>query len=271
MKFTVHCIVKNEERYLWYAVRSVASFAHKIIIWDTGSTDMTRSLLSALQDEYGDLISIHLYDSVTEQEYSDLRQAMIDQTSSKWILILDGDEVWWNSSLTLVSTYIDTHPVVESIVVPTLNLVGDMYHVLPESAGRYNLLGKKGHYNLRFFRKDIRGLHVVNPYGTEGFADENNILLQDRNADSVVFLDAPYLHATHLVRSSSRNIVMQRKKKMKYELGIPLSLDFYYPEAFFQSYPFYLANLWRTRTLSYLLRAFFETPMKILKRKVLYG
>ena len=38
---TVHCVVKNEERWIWFAINSILDIAEKILVYDTGSTDKT--------------------------------------------------------------------------------------------------------------------------------------------------------------------------------------------------------------------------------------
>lgn len=39
MKIIVHTLVKNEERFLWFAVSSVIDYVDKVFLWDTASTD----------------------------------------------------------------------------------------------------------------------------------------------------------------------------------------------------------------------------------------
>ena len=42
---TVHCIVKNEERWIWYSLMSVLEHSDKIIVYDTGSSDKTIEII----------------------------------------------------------------------------------------------------------------------------------------------------------------------------------------------------------------------------------
>ena len=46
----VHTLVKNEEKYLWYAVMSVADFVDKVLLWDTGSSDKTVEIIKQIQN-----------------------------------------------------------------------------------------------------------------------------------------------------------------------------------------------------------------------------
>ena len=49
MKVWAHTLVKNEERYIWYAVMSVIDWVDKILIWDTGSTDKTVEIIKEIE------------------------------------------------------------------------------------------------------------------------------------------------------------------------------------------------------------------------------
>ena len=44
-----------------------------------------------------------------------------------------------------------------------------------EAAGRYEILGRRGHFSLRAINKNIPGLHVDLPYGKEGYYDDKNV------------------------------------------------------------------------------------------------
>jgi glycosyltransferase involved in cell wall biosynthesis len=48
MQLTVHCLIKNEENFIFYAIKSVVDFVDKIIIFDTGSTDKTVAIVNSL-------------------------------------------------------------------------------------------------------------------------------------------------------------------------------------------------------------------------------
>lgn len=65
---TVHTLVKNEERYLWFAVTSVIDYVDKMLLWDTGSTDRTIQLIKELKKRYPQ--SSHAFHEVLK--YKDL-------------------------------------------------------------------------------------------------------------------------------------------------------------------------------------------------------
>ena len=48
---TVHTLVQNEEKYLWFSVMSVIDFADEVFIWDTGSTDNTVPIIKEIKQQ----------------------------------------------------------------------------------------------------------------------------------------------------------------------------------------------------------------------------
>jgi glycosyltransferase involved in cell wall biosynthesis len=266
---TAHCLVKNEENFIWYSILSVIDYVDNILVWDTGSTDKTIEIIKELLKIYPTKIFFKELGNVNEKEYSILRQRMLDETKSDWIFILDGDEIWWKDSISSVIKLLEKNGKdYDSIVVPTLNLVGDIFHHQEELAGQYKIGKKHGHIAIRFINKNIPGLHVFENYGKEGYADNENTPIQNRNQNKIYFLDASYIHTTHLARSSKDEEVMQRANKRKHELGISFPIDFYYPEAFFRSRPEIVPNVWMNMDFNFRLRAFIETPLKKLKRRI---
>jgi len=220
-KIIVHCLVKNEENFIWYALNSVLPYVAKIMVWDNGSTDKTLDIIKSIDSPK---IDLEEHPTSSRKEVAHLRQEMLDRTPSvyDWLLILDGDEIWPKSSILKVIAYISKHPETESIANWTTNLVGDIFHALPQTSGNYQIAGKKGNLNLHLLNlKNISGLHVSHPYGSEGYFDQNNLPIQQRSG--VVFLNVHYFHATHLLRSSQNKNVYDRQTKMKYFPRVKLS------------------------------------------------
>ena len=44
-----NCLIKNEERWVWYALQSVLPYVDKILVWDTGSTDNTVEIIKTIK------------------------------------------------------------------------------------------------------------------------------------------------------------------------------------------------------------------------------
>lgn len=271
----VHTLVKNEERFLWYSVKSVIDFIDKILLWDTGSTDNTLKVINKLQKKYPNKISFKQIGEISSDEFTKARQQMLDETKSDWFLVVDGDEVWWDESIKKVADFIQSDgDSFELIVVPNILPVGDIYHYLEKAAGRYKLAGKEGHYALRGVKRNILGLKSDKPHGTWGWVDNKNRMIQDRNPKKIKFIDAPYLHTTFLRRSSLRQDdlnVPKRAQKYKYELGNRFSLDYYYPESFLRSTDEDISLPWETMDRMYYLKALVETPFKKIKRRLIHG
>lgn len=275
MKIWAHTLFKNEERWLWYSVASVIDYVDKLLLWDTGSTDKSWEIATLLKNKYPTKIELREFGEVTSKTFTKVRQEMLDVTTSDWFLVVDADEIWWEKNiLKLTETIRNDNDLHESIIVPTINLVGDIFHYQEEKSGKYHFKNKVGHFNLRAINRNIPGLHSQGIHGVWGWADEENKMIQDRDEDKQLLLDTPYLHTTFLPRGERRIddlIVPKRKLKLKYELGEKFPLDFYYPESLFKEKPEFIPSPWKTKSNKYILRAFFETPFKKIKRRYFNG
>src|SRR3989339_474663 len=89
---TAHCIVKNEENFVWYALNSVIDHVDEMIIWDQGSSDKTIEIVKTINNP-----------KITFKKVSEsvekLRQRMIEETNGDWMFILDGDEIWYEDAV----------------------------------------------------------------------------------------------------------------------------------------------------------------------------
>ena len=273
MKKTIwgNTIVKNEGKFLWFALMSVVDFLDKILVWDTGSSDNTVAIINEVKKRKKGEIEFREIGEVDEIRFTYARQKMLDQSNCDWIFILDGDEVWWQSSIkAVIDTISKKGDELDLIVNSYINAVGDIYHYQDESAGQYHLAGRKGHLNVRAINRKLPGLHVDKPYGQEGYFDKDEKRIQDRDPRRIMFLDEPYLHLSNLPRSSQTKgdlAVMQRAKKTKPEIGIKFSSTFKYPNVFYDNWPKIVPNPWQKMPSNFKLKAFIETPVRKLKRK----
>lgn len=266
-------IVKNEDRFLWFAVMSVIDYLDKMIIWDTGSTDKTVEIIKKLQNKFPKKIVFQEYGEVDRSSFTKARQEMLEQTLSDWVFLLDGDEVWWESSIKEIRQTIENQgEKLDCLVNPTINLVGDIYHYQESRAGKYKIAGKEGHFNIRAVNRKIPGLHFALPYGQEGFFNGDNKPIQEGDPNKILFLDAPYLHMTHLQRSSLKEAedqVLDRLKKRKYEIGKSFPKDFAYPEVLYKDYPEAVLSPWQKSSKTFKAMAAIQTPLKAVKRRIL--
>lgn len=275
MKISVHTLVKNESRFIWYSLMSVVPWVDSVTVWDTGSTDGTIEIIEEVKKNAvaNDLqkfefrkLNLKMFDE------EKLRQEMLLATKTDWFIVVDADEIWWDHSIsTLTKTIRTDGNKYESVVVPTINLIGDMYHYQEKKAGMYFLKGKKGHYNLRAVNTNIPGLKSLGGHGQWGWAGEDGMMIQNRDQDKIYFSNTPYLHATHLQRSGRSSVdrdVFKRSHKYKHELGIEFPKDYYYPEIFFRPKPEVVPNVWEPMTMEFKTKAIFQTPFRKIKRRI---
>ena len=271
MQIWAHTLFKNSEKWLWFSVTSVIDHVDKLLLWDTGSTDKSWEIAKLLKEKYGEKIDLRQYGPVTSETFSEARQAMLDATTADWFIVVDDDEIWWKESIEKIVECIKSTKSIkgaESIVVPTINVIGDIFHKQPDNAGKYRFGNRTGHYNLRAVKRNIEGLHSEGIHGVWGWADKDGKQIQDRN--TFEFIDTPYLHTTFLPRSNNDDSIKnvpKRLKKIKYEIGETFPLDFYYPEVLFEDRPNIVPSPWEMMSNNYKFKAYIVTPLKRLRRK----
>lgn len=263
-----NCIVRNEEKYIWFAIKSVVDFLDKILIFDTGSTDKTVEIIKLLQSEYPDKIIFEQKGEVNPRGLTKLRQEMLEKTKSDWLLLIDGDEVWWEDSIRKVVDKIDRQGNdYYAFVNHVITLVGDIFHYQEEEAGEYNILGKKGHFNIRAVNRKTPGLNIKNDYPLEGFYDDKNRILQSIE-EKLEFIDSPLLHFSFLPRSSLNDKNILHRNKVKIELGKAFPKNFIYPQVFYLNYPKEVEDPFKKMSKSFKLKAILITPLKKIKRRL---
>lgn len=274
MEVWAQTLVKNEARWLWYSVNSVINYVDKLLLWDTGSSDGSIEIEKELVRKYTDKIIFKERNQETAEDFTNVRQEMFDATKSDWFLMLDGDEIWFDDSIKKVVEIVNKDgDNLESIVVPTINLVGDIFHYQEKSAGKYKFGDRAGHYNLRAINRNIPGLHSEGKHGVWGWADGEGRMIQDINPKKMAFIDAPYLHATHLERAGDGkdSDVVKRKMKLKHEIGKSFPKDFFYPEVFFRPRPEIVESPWKIMNGKFKFISYIETPFRKIKRRFWQG
>src|SRR5258708_6507251 len=187
---TAHVLVKNEENFIWYSVMSVINYVDRVMIWDTGSTDRTLEIIGKIEQNGNGKVLVKKLDLKYFDE-GQIRQEMLDETKSDWFVVLDGDEIWWEDSIRKVTQFVkEQGDNYESIVVPTTNSVGDIFHYQEEQAGRYRLAGRVGHLAIRVINKNIPGLSSLDEHGVWGWVDGERKMIQDRTSNKIMFIDA---------------------------------------------------------------------------------
>ena len=268
---SAHVLVKNEEKFVWYSIMSVIDHVDKLIILDTGSRDKTSEIIEEILKDprYSKKISYTKVDYKFDEQQ--IRQKMLRETTTDWFVVVDGDEIWWEDSINkMVSLINDKGDSLESIVVPMYLPVGDIFHYQENKAGQYRFGSKIGHFALRAINTKIPGLSSLKPHGQWGWIDGEGKMIQDRDSKKIGYVDAPYIHTTHLKRTSSildDSLVAKRTMKLKHEIGIPFPLDFYYPEVFFKERPSVVDSPWVYPSLYFRILSLIQTPLRKIKRR----
>lgn len=254
---TAQMVVKNEERFVWYAVMAVLPFVERFLITDTGSTDKTWTILQSIKDK-------KIVLNRSKKFVVEVRRRQLRQTRTPWFLLVDGDEIWQQRELLKLLQLTKQLPKGKLAVVNrTRNCVGDVWHYLPEETGRYQFGQWRGHLNIRLMRTlpyEIEGTYPWEEYRLSG--DSINQM-----AERLAFSDSWYLHLSHLRRTLKGQPTSGRRKRV-IEKGISMERDDL-PEFFFQKRPIQIPDALTKRSLTYELVAALLNPLKQLKRSVL--
>ncbi len=194
MSLTVHCIIKNEEKYIWYALKSVVDFADTILVFDTGSTDSTVSIIAELQKTHSN-IYFEQKGEVDQKKHTELRQEMIEKTITDWFMILDGDEIWKKSAMEEAVMAMKSGKY-QCLIAPFYLCVGDLYHT--SKKGMYTLNGVVAHATPRFF-KNTPGLSWKGEYNEDAIYTKEEKKVFEESKTCV--LKEKFWHVTHLKRS----------------------------------------------------------------------
>jgi glycosyltransferase involved in cell wall biosynthesis len=259
---TIHTLVKNEDLWIWYALTAWEPYASKIMVYDDSSTDQTKERIEEVQSSKLD------YQKVQSKNPADLtlfRQEMKDQTKTSWFVLVDGDEIWNRKTIEKFINALDrVGPDVSMVALHTRNCIGDIYHYLPESAGKYEILGRRGNFNVRAFR-NMQPYRWFGVYPLEYYGNNQGVdLLKDSR--NVALIDDFYWHMTYLPRSSETSHVFGNRHT-KHELGLNIKTRTEFPEVFSLPRPLGVFDPWKKRSPIQTLFSFALTPAKLLKRK----
>lgn len=253
---TAHMVVRNEEQWVWYAINSVIDFVDRLLVYDTGSTDRTVSIVKLITNPK---INCHQLGDVSPSELVELRNRQIEDTRTNWFMLLDGDEVWPKDTIEeFVKTIMSVKSNIMGIVIPTIIPVGDLFHYQPESAGKYRLMGKVGQMNLRGYKKQ-QGWQWEGIYPLEAYVNKKVVPIQQLE-QNLLMLQNPYWHLTYLRRSTA-----DTHGKRKLEIGEIKSLNL--PKVFFSIRPNQVPSPWISFSPKEKLAADLMTPLLRIKRR----
>lgn len=235
-------IVKNEEKWIYYAIYSVLSHVDSFLIFDTGSQDKTVEIIKSIKSPK--IIFEEKGRADTNQMVA-LRNEQIEKTKTEWFLLIDGDEIYPYR----IFDKINLNDNYDGIYLRNHMCVGDIHHEMPAHYGKYVLCGHSGHLNMRFYRL-IQGWQWWGEYPLEFYGPSIDIPI-NKMCDKLQFIDDYYWHMSFLERSSVKS-----RNHIKYHFGERISGEL--PEIFD-------AEAKRKRSAQYLLRSFFETPIRWIK------
>ena len=272
MSICGHMLVRNEEKYIWFSAMSVLDHIDKLKLWVMESEDNTYEIASLIKQTSPRKVELKKIPSADINEFTQVRQSMLKKTKEDWVLIIDGDEVWWNQAIkNLAVTISKNGKKLESIVTHYLNVIGDIYHFQEEKASHYSIDDSKGAITIRAMNRDIPGLNISKPHGTQGFYDKDGRLIQERDKLKRLHInEVAYLHFTHLPRGGNKksdSLVPKRAFKYKYEIGTSFPSDYFYPEVFFKPKPDIVLSPWVSMNTAYAIQSSLLTPLRKIKRR----
>lgn len=270
-KITAHCLVKNEQNWVWYSIMSVIDYVDEIMVWDTGSSDETLKVVKSINSS-----KLRVRQTFTNdpKAITCLRQKMIEETKEGWVMILDGDEIWTDGAIRESWKLMESKKKLRYLVNRYINFVGDVYHFQDPKAEKYEIAGFKGNINLRLVNLDAyEKVSFEGDLSNEWMADENGTKLQDETT-KVALVSDPYLHATRLSRSGNMvgdKTTFMRKLKYKCELGTAFPKSFTYPKVFYLPRPVNVPSPWQRRSYAFVVNAIWQSPIKWLIRRLTSG
>lgn len=232
---TGHMVVKNEDRWIWYAIMSVIDYLDKLIIFDTGSADQTNRIIKDIlkQKKYSDKIIYKEWGTVSPEEFYRVRQKQIEITETDYFMVIDGDEIWYRSSLKEIKKILDEEKP-DLIATKFINVCGDVFHYRYDNREHYCINGITGPITIRVYSMRIPGICCGGLYGIEGYLDKNGKAVQEGDY-KIIIQKGKYLHTSLLNRSSLQSgdfSIKYRRAKFKANWDASFTPDFTYPEVF---------------------------------------
>ncbi len=239
-EITVHMVVKNEDQWIWFAIMSVIEYVERILIFDTGSVDNTVEVIRTIMDkpQYKNKIYFEEIGKVSVQDFYKVRQRQIDMTDTDYMMVVDGDEIWWKEGMEELQEIIDKHSPM-CIATKFFMPAGDLYHYRDFNRELYSVAGVNGSISTRVISMNIPGLVCGGDYGVEGYHGRNGSIADYKNYEYKV-MEHFYFHCSKLRRSSAiwgDESIKYRRKKITDEWDYEFPKDYHYPEVFYLPRP----------------------------------
>lgn len=163
-------MVKNEEEYVGYSIMSMYDYVEEILVVDGGSTDGTVGIINEIINRYDkDKKIIFWEDLRPKKELIHVRTDMIKKCRGKWILRLEGDEVYSDFNAKQLRKFVE-----KDLKDSKAKSIGWPYHFFVENLNIRVPIGEP-HTLATIMIKNEEGMHADHHYRdgkTETFYDE---------------------------------------------------------------------------------------------------
>jgi glycosyltransferase involved in cell wall biosynthesis len=133
---TAHCVIRNEDIWIWYVIKAVLPYFDKIIITDTGSEDHTLEILDTIKSDKITLLHRpKLMGAEFQAKFNEYRNEQIDITDTEWFFLLDGDEIF------------------------STKAIGEMIEKLPEIEKKWTTLSVR----MKYFVENMHRVATIEP------------------------------------------------------------------------------------------------------------
>jgi glycosyltransferase involved in cell wall biosynthesis len=253
---TVHMMLCNEERWVWYAIMAVIEYVDHIIIFDTGSTDATVDIINNIikNKEYADKIVFEEKGKVVREDFVKLRNEMVQRTTDDYFMVLDGDEIYYADQMIKLREALDSSEEYDMGISGFINCAGDVRHYRNPLNEHYGFANREGAITHRVTSMHIDGVRCGSPDGKwDGYYDGKGNYITPENGFKVYWADGFYLHMSVMMRSSSTKKdsevgwpsgrLEKLKSKSTWDSAFPK--NFKYPEVFYIDRPKTIRSPWK--------------------------
>jgi glycosyltransferase involved in cell wall biosynthesis len=162
-------MVKNEEEFVGYVIMSMYDYVDEIIVTDGGSTDGTVDIIKSIINNYDKDKKIKYWEDLRpKNELIHTRNDMLKECHGKWILRLEGDEVYSDENAKKVVEYIKNGKIKDDVLSvgwPYYFFINDINTIVPVG---------EDHTFATIMIKNGKGIHAAHHDrgGNETFYDE---------------------------------------------------------------------------------------------------
>ncbi len=157
-------LVKNEEYFIKDAILSVEKIVDEIIVFDTGSTDLTLSKLNSIKSTKLKLFEVG---HQTPENLQILRNKSFILAKSKWVWLVDGDEIYDGEAIKIPKILQELNENVFRVEILVTDFIRDLNIIYDRYMGK-------------IFRKDTVKFVGIYPFETPILNSNNTNLVNFR-------------------------------------------------------------------------------------------